>query len=345
MSMPPSSDTPLGEWLDTWLETYIRPTVRPRTYTAYYTEIFGHIVPSLGTIPLCELREDALQRFISDSLAARRDGREGGYSRSTASHLRTRLKSALEKAVELELIPKNPARRLVLPPPDDAEKLIFTPDEQRRFEDAAEALLERRSLAAVPLLLLRTGLRVGEGLGLRLEDIDLERRELHVRRTVGRISSPGKGSAPICVGEPKTRQSRRTIPMDDATVALLRRAVAAREALAAHSLDAWRKRADWSPQWYDEGYLFLTRFGGLLDVSDARRLLLLIERDAGLPPVTLHGLRHTFATRWVENGLDIKSLSELLGHADTQMTLNTYAHSLPDQKRACVERLAAILRG
>lgn len=333
IAAPPSADTPYGEWLVTWLETYIRPTVRPRTYKAYHTEIHRHILPALGTAKLGDLREDALQRFLTDLL--------NSYSRTTVAHLRTRLKTSLEKAVDLELIPKNPARKLVLPPPTPSERLIFTPEEQRHFELAAETLIERRWLAALPLLLLRTGLRCGEGLGLRLDDVDLERRELHVRRTVGRISAPGQGSAPICVGEPKTRQSRRTLPLDEATASLLRRAIADREALVERSRDAWRVHPS---RWCDEGYLFLTRNGGLLDARDARRLLLEIERIAELPPVTLHGLRHTFATRWVENGLDIKSLSELLGHADTQMTLNTYAHSLPDQKRACVERLGAILR-
>ncbi len=336
-SLPPADTRTLGEWLSEWLEVYVRPTVRPRTYAAYHAELYGHIVPALGETPLYLLREEALQRFLAREL--------GRFARSTVSHLRTRLQTSLQKAADLGYIEKNPAARLVLPPADKPERLVFSPEEQRRFELAAMSRFGRQWLAAVPVLLLRTGLRIGEALGLRLEDVDLERKELHVRRTVGRVRAPGTGHAPICEGEPKTRQSRRTVPIDTFTAELLRAAILRRAEMIRRSAERWRASPRWDGTWLERGYLFLTSTGALSDGTDIRRLLRSVEDEAGLPPVTLHGLRHTFATRWVESGLDIKSLSELLGHSDTQMTLNIYTHSLPGQKRACVDRLAELLYG
>lgn len=341
---PYSSDAPCcGEWFVRWLDTYIKPSVRQRTYVAYCGEIYRHIVPALDRIPLRELDTATLQRFLNHMLSSRGDGRDGGYARSTVSHVRTRLISALDMAVEQGLIAKNPARGLRLPPTERPEKAVFTPSQQRRFEHAVRLSLDAHPNNLSLLLMLKTGLRAGEALGLRLCDIDFDARSLDVRRTVGRVSIPGEGCAPFAVGEPKTRLSRRTLPLPDGLLADIQRFVERRRALIQTYEHSWRQRHGFDPRWIDEGALFITTRGGLVDAPNLRRTLEAIERAEGLPHVGLHGLRHTFATRWVENGLDIKSLSELLGHSDAALTLNIYTHSLPEQKRACMDKLASLL--
>lgn len=332
-----------GEWFTRWLDTYIKPSVRQRTYVAYCGEIYRYIVPALGRIPLRELDTATLQRFLNHMLSSRGDGHDGGYARSTVSHVRTRLISTLDMAVEQGLLTKNPARGLRLPPTERAEKAVFSPTQQRRFEHAVRRSLDSHPNNLSLLLMLKTGLRAGETLGLRLCDIDFGARLLYVRRTVGRVSIPGEGRAPFAVGEPKTRLSRRTLPLPDGLLTEIQRFIERRNALIQTHEKAWRQRPGFDPRWIDEGALFITTRGGLVDAPNLRRTLAAIERAEGLPHVGLHGLRHTFATRWVENGLDIKSLSELLGHSDAALTLNIYTHSLPEQKRACMDKLASLL--
>lgn len=332
-----------GDWFEHWLDTCIRPSVRQRTYVAYRGEIHRHIIPALGGIPLRELDTAALQQFLNNMLSSREDGRPGGYARSTVSHIRTRLISSLGTAVDRGLIAKNPARGLRMPPPERAEKTVFTPTQQRQFEQAVRRTLDAHPNNTALLLMLSTGLRAGETLGLRLCDIDFDARSLSVRRTVGRVSIPGEGCAPFAVGEPKTRLSRRTLPLTDRLIDELREFIHRRDALIKSREQSWRRRADFDPRWIDEGALFITTRGGLMDAPNLRRTLAAIEQAEELPHVGLHGLRHTFATRWVENGLDIKSLSELLGHSDAALTLNIYTHSLPEQKRACMDKLARLL--
>lgn len=332
-----------GDWFEHWLNTYIKPSVRQRTYVAYCGEIHRHIIPALGRIPLCELDTAALQQFLNNMLSSREDGRPGGYARSTVSHIRTRLISALSTAVDQGFINKNPAHGLRMPPPERTEKAVFTPAQQRQFEQAVRRTLDAHPNNMALLLMLSTGLRAGETLGLRLCDIDFDARSLSVRRTVGRVSIPGEGCAPFAVGEPKTRLSRRTLPLTDRLIDDLREFVGRRSAMIKAHEQSWRQRAGFDPRWIDEGALFITTRGGLMDAPNLRRTLAALERTEELPHVGLHGLRHTFATRWVENGLDIKSLSELLGHSDASLTLNIYTHSLPEQKRACMDKLARLL--
>ncbi len=333
----------VGDWMERWLATYVFPTVRPRTYTAYYGEVHRHILPALGNVPLAALDVHRLQSFLNGMLSCRRDGEGGGYAPTTVAHIRTRLISSLDAAVEAGLLEKNPARGLRLPPTQVPERTVFTPDQQRRFERAVLRTLDKSPNNAALLLMLHTGLRSGEALGLRTSDVDLGSRVLHVRRTVGRVSLPGGSGAPFHVGEPKTPLSRRTIPLSAGLWDELDRHIRRRGELIARYEPGWREKPGFDPRWLDEGSLFITRFGGLVDAPNLRRTLASIERAEGLPTVGLHGLRHTFATRWVENGLDIKSLSRLLGHSDAQLTLNVYTHSLPEQQRACMDKLDAIL--
>lgn len=332
-----------AEWFERWLDTYIKPSVRQRTYVAYCGEIRHHIIPALGRIPLRELDTAVLQRFLNTMLSSREDGRAGGYARTTVGHIRTRLISALGMAVDQGLLAKNPARGLRIPPPERTEKAVFTPAQQRQFEQAVRRTLDAHPNNLSLLLMLKTGLRAGEALGLRLCDIDFDARALNIRRTVGRVSIPGEGCAPFAVGEPKTRLSKRTLPLTDRLIDELREFIERRDAMIRRREQSWRRRNGFDSRWIDEGALFITTRGGLVDAPNLRRTLAAIERAEELPHVGLHGLRHTFATRWVENGLDIKSLSELLGHSDASMTLNIYTHSLPEQKRACMDKLASLL--
>lgn len=332
-----------SSWIAEWLEVYAKPVIRPRTYQVYHVQIHQHIIPAFPKVLLKDVREDMLQKFLNDMLERRLDGKPGGYSRTMVNHTRVRLYSSLEKATELGLIPRNPARKLTLPPIERKEKQILTKEQQKALEAVIMENLDREYNDVIFLLMLYTGLWVGEAIGLKVSDIDFERNELSVRRTLGRVTIPGEKISPKQAGEPKTKTSRRTIPIPPTVVDLLKMVIAKRAERIERLEPMWEKSPKWTSYWKEEDYLFLTFYGNTFDTASVRRILVALEKQAGIEPfVSLHGLRHTFATRWVEAGLDVKSLSEILGHADTNMTLNIYTHSLSDQKRASMDKLSSL---
>lgn len=332
-----------ANWIAEWLEVYAKPVIRPRTYQAYHVQVHQHIIPAFPKVLLKDVREDMLQKFLNDMLERRLDGKPGGYSRTMVNHTRVRLYSSFEKATELGFIPRNPARKLSLPPVERTEKQILTREQQKALEAVIMENLDKDYNDVIFLLMLYTGLRVGEAIGLKVGDIDFQRNELSVRRTLGRVTIPGEKISPKQAGEPKTKTSRRTIPIPPPIVDLLKMVIAKRAERIERLEPMWEKSPKWTPHWKEEDYLFLTFYGNTFDTASVRRILAALEKKAGIEPfVSLHGLRHTFATRWVEAGLDVKSLSEILGHADTNMTLNIYTHSLADQKRASMDKLSGL---
>lgn len=245
--------------------------------------------------------------------------------------------------MDLGLIPRNPAKKLALPPVERKEKQILTKEQQRKLEAVIIESIDKDFNNGMFLLMLYTGLRVGETVGLKVSDIDFKKNELSVRRTLGRVPIPGEKILPKMVGEPKTKTSRRTIPLPLPIVDLLKMIVERRAERVQQLEPMWEKSPKWTSKWRDEDYLFLTCYGNTFDTASVRRILVGLEEKAGVEPfVSLHGLRHTFATRWIEAGLDVKSLSEILGHADASMTLNVYTHSLADQKRASMDKLSGL---
>ena len=305
----------LGQWMEIWFENYARLKVRPSSHATYRGYLDNHILPNIGNIPLNRLTTLDIQKFYKKLLECGRvvraesKGQPKGLSAKTVRNLHQTLSSALDLAVQQRLIPSNPAAGCALPRAEQQEIRTLTTDQLNAFfrEAKASGVLELYYLD------LATGLRRGELLGLRWEDIDWQHRELHIRRQLARVG--GKVTeAPL-----KTKNAYRTLPLGEDTIGIL----------------AQQKEKVGTSPW-----VFPGPAGGPLSPDSVLHMLHRVLERAGLPRLRFHDLRHTFATLALQNGIDVKTVSGMLGHYSAGFTLDTYAHvTTPAQRQA-----AALMR-
>ncbi len=280
----------------------------------------------------------------------RLDGKPGGYSPAMVRLLYLAIRGSLEKAVELGYIPKNPANSVNLKPNERKEKRIFSIEEQRRFEKCVREDITQYHNSSIFLLLLYTGMRIGEALGLQISDIDFDTYEIHVNRTAGTIDNESGQGKRFYMSLPKTKAGKRVIPMSETAADLLAGQIEYRNRLVDGMLvdgmrPVWLERGI-ETKYADEGYIYVTDCGNVLNYANLKRKLNQICKKADIHPrITPHGLRHTFATRWIEAGLDVRTLADILGHTDIKMTLNTYTHALPEQKRRNMNAIDRWMKG
>ena len=296
-------DMPFGEWIDFWYQYFSSPKLRPTTQATYENRIYGHIIPSVGKIPLSKLTQNDLQQFYAK---LKRTGRKvnvelkgTGVSDRMVRSCHALCRSSLEKAVEEGLITRNPSIGCKLPPKKNGEMKVLTQNEIVRLLNQAydEGYYE------MFLLELTTGMRRGEILGLKWRDLNLETGELNIKR---QLTTKG-------ISVPKTKSSIRTILLPPDMLELLRE---------------MKKTAkyDWIfPSPVKEGE-------PRNPTAITKRFRLMLER-AHCKHVRFHDLRHTFATMALENGMDVKTLSAMIGHVSSETTLNIYSH-VTDTMRA-----------
>ena len=306
-----------------WLEEKRQlDAVKPNTLAGYSRMLQTHILPILGPVRMTALTESTLSFFYrSKQLNGRLDGK-GGLSAKTLQLLMTMIRSVQMYAVKNGLASgvsvfqkeRGSKRR-------EKQLAVLTSAEQKRLESAVEQSGRANDLGI--LLCLYTGLRVGELCALQWGDIDFFTKTITVRRTLQRISTPeGPEKTRLVIDTPKTRNSERMIPVSR----LVRQKLLE---LQAHKPYTERGAQDFVftvRQHPVEPRLFQKHFQRLL-------------RDAEIRSVNFHALRHTFATRCLESHMDIRTLSELLGHSTVNLSLQLYAHSLLEQKRIAIENL------
>ena len=304
----------LGEWLPNWLELYARPSVRHSTYVSYEGYVRKHLVPALGAVPLDKLVPADLQRFYLRKL------QEDRLAPKTISNLHACLHRALQQAVKEQMIPSNPCDAVDLPRKEAVEISVLTREQQVKLMQESY----RHRYGVFIRLALSTGMRIGEIVGLRWDDIDFTNRILFVRSTLNRLPTvDGESKTQLFVGSPKTKNGRRSIPLFDAIIS---------------DLADWRKTQEADAQlaqsaYENTGYVVTNEFGKPIEPRTFRDHYIRILKAAGLPHFTFHALRHTFAPMAIEQGMDVKALSKILGHANVGFTLDTYAHLLDDHKR------------
>jgi len=321
LEAPPAAqaaDRTLREYLATWLQSVVR--VQRRTGTLErYADLAATISAELGSTLLAALDSRQIQRFYADL------GRRG-LSATTVRLTHTVLHSALEHARRTGLLAANPASGLVLPRRQRREYPTITPDQLRAALAYADASNDR--LAALWTLIATTGLRRSEALGLRWQDVDLDRGVLTVRQQLVKTRTQG-----LQTTAPKSDRGRRPIR-------LMARALTA---LRAHRERMDVERAAAAPPWPASELVFVTRQGagynGKTIDTHWRRLL----ARAGLPHLRLHDLRHTLATLLLAQGEHPRLVQELLGHSQVSMTLDVYSHVLPSLHGAAMERLERFL--
>jgi integrase len=302
----------LAEWLDHWLaEIKAHDGTRPSTLRRYEEVVRNHLVPVLGKVRLDKLAPLDVERL----LAARR----ATVSPATLVKIHAVLRVALADAERRDLVPRNVARAVKAPTLAERERRALTIEEGR----ALLKLAEGDRFEAVFVLGLVMGLRRGEVLGLRWDDIDFGARVLHVRRALQRVDGA------LRLVETKTRGSRRPLPMPGlATRALERqRAQQAADRLAA------------GESWQSTGLVFTTRLGTPVEPRNVNRRFQQLRERAGLPWLRLHDLRHGCATFLLAHGIDPRTVMEILGHTTIRQTMDRYAHALPDRLRAAADTM------
>lgn len=283
--------------------------VRPGTFRSYAWLVEHHIMPRIGRLELAKLRPSHLQKLYTDMQSG-----DEPVSKRSVLHAHRILHQALERAVKWGYLPRNVADAVEPPRPPRQEMRVWTAEELASFLQAA-----RRSRYYVAFVLLSsTGMRVGEVLALRWEDVDLQAGLARVVRT---YSYTGKGYR---IEEPKTESGRRSIALPPAVVDLLRR----------HKTEQAAHRLMVGSAWEDNDLVVCTAFGKPILQHNLRMAFHRIIERSGLPRIRLHDLRHTHATLLLQRGVHPKVVQERIGHSDITLTLNTYSHVVPGLQEA-----------
>jgi integrase len=323
---PGEQDPTVAQHLDNWLELDVRPNVKASTYEDRVWLTGRYITPAIGTIRLRKLTTAHCQRMLNDLLAR-------PLARSTVALVRRRLITALNVAIAWKLLPpdENAARRTKFTETSaDAEE---GDPLQRLTAPEAQTLMGSmvgHRLYPLYFLALTYGMRQAELVGLRWIDVDLEKREIKIRTQVHRKRREIRRT------KPKTPKSRRTLLIDDETVAVLRA-----QAENVHEERALQQRAG---KWKEHGLVFPSQVGTPLFASTVWLHCKGALKRAGLPPIPFHGLRHTAASVMLERGVALPNVSEILGHANAGITARLYLHGSDEGKRAAAETMTSLFR-
>lgn len=312
-----------GEWLPA-----IAASVRPTTLAQYRQMVRVHIVPRLGSVHLQKLSSGHVNTLYSELLGS--GGRAGtGLSPKTVRHVHVTLRKSLSDAVRWGRVVRNAAEHASPPRVERPQMRVWSVEQLRTF---LEAVGEDR-WAAGWYLLASTGMRRGELVGLRWDDIDLERGRVTVQRAVTTID----GRAVLT--EPKTARGRRTLALDADSLGVLH---AHRER---QLCDARRIETQAPGAWRGEGWVLCAPLGERLHPEAVSRRFALIATKVGLPAIGVHGLRHSYATAALTAGIPAKVVSERLGHASVAVTLDVYSHVLPSLDEAAASAVMAHILG
>jgi integrase len=308
--------TTVGQLLTEWLETTGKRTLRPSTSRSYRMIVRRHLNPHLGRIQLAKLTPAQVQGYLETKLAS-------GLSSRTVAYHHAILRRVLNQAVKWGLIARNVATLVDVPRQERYQARALTLEETRQFL----AGLHDHRLEALFTVAVAVGLRKGEILGLQWSDVDLDAGTIFVWQQLQWIE--GKLQfVPL-----KTERSRRTIALPAVAVAALR----------AHKIRHLEERLKAGTDWEDWGLVFTTPHGTPVDPRNLTRTFHGILNQAGLPRIRFHDLRHSCATLLLAQGVDARTIMEVLGHSQISLTLNTYAHVMPQMQREAMARLDTVL--
>ena len=308
----------VAQYLETWLEQCVKPQLRLSTYTSYARQVRLHISPSLGHLELTKLTPEHIQRFMNEKRA--------GLSASTVRYQRLILSMALKQAERWGSVPQNVATKVDAPRVEARE---VEPLSQEQAQKLLEALKGER-FGALLTVILSLGLRKGEALGLRWQDIDFEAKTITCRYQI----TSQRVNHELLLTELKTKKSRRVLPLPDALAVVLRerRRQQLEERLQAR-------------EWADSGLVFTSRAGKPMSPTMVNPHLTRVLKSAGLPHKRVHDLRHTAVSILHALGVDMKTISEIAGHANISTTANIYAHVFASVKQDAIEALSRVMQG
>lgn len=337
----------LEDFLEIWLTEVIAPERRATTHEDYRQIVRKYIVPHLGQVRLCDLNTLHIKRWLNKLRAQKVEpprrkpkpqpkGKRAKaiqqappepprrtLSAATRLNIYRRLRTALEFARISRLIAENPAA-LIEPPTDEGREIHpLTPGQARTLLQAVEG----DRLYALYLIELSLGLRLGELLGLRWVDLNWDHRELKITQTVVTLNNR------TTFGQPKTKKSRRTLPLSDELIAALR----------AHQRNQNEEKRLPDTPWAENGLIFASQVGTPIGQRNMLRSFQRLLKRAGLPKIRFHDLRHTAASLMLAEGTPLTDVSEILGHSSPAITARIYAHAFEERKRSAVETMGRLL--
>jgi len=299
-------------YLEHWLETVVKPNRAPKTYQGYELVVRLHIGPHVGRKKLRALTVRDV-RLMCQHLAA------GGMQRRGVQFAHAVLRAGLQNAMRDELLTRNVAKLVQIPAPEYVVGQGLKPEEAKKLLAAAKS--ER--LCALYVLALYLGLRRGELLGLQWQHVDLEAETLQVVQALQRVDGQ------LQLKMPKTRSSRRTIPLPTPVV----------EALRAHKVAQGKERLAAGADWQDTGMVFASRAGTPMEPDNLRRSWYRIREVLPEPRPRFHDLRHTCVTLLLTEGVAPHIVQEIVGHSAIDVTMTIYAHTSLEEKRKALALL------
>ena len=309
----------VATWLRSWYEIYAKPNIRISTANRYQLMVEQYTIPRIGSIKLTKLTSRDLQKLYKDLMENGRIDRKSGHgnpglSSTTVRSLHLMLHSALERAVKERLILRNPTEDCIAPKAQKIEMQILPPEHIKDYLEAAD----RRGLLPMFYLELVSGLRKGELVALQWSDLD----EANCTISVSKQDS-WDTEHQLILSRPKTGNSIREVSIPQDAVELLK------QEHAKHPSNPWM---------FPSG-----RTGEMYHPDSVVTLHKRILKDAGLEHIRFHDLRHTFATLALQNGVDVKTVSSMLGHYDAGFTLRTYTHVTRQMQQKAAEKMGSFM--
>ena len=315
-----TEDFTVESWMRLWYEVYSKPNIREATQERYWNHIRFHIIPEIGHIKLSKLTGRQVQTMynnVRDHGRVKRgpnDKRDATLSASYIRSLHRMLHMALERAVKEQLITRNPCDDVILPKVDKKEMKILKPENVKSYLEEAD----RRGVLPMMFLELCSGLRKGELIALLWTDLDIQNKTISVAKQAVRVKGGG-----VKVTTPKTATSIRVESIPQEAVDLL---------IAEHEKHP------------DNPYMFPSPVTGGMYYPDAVNALnTKILKSLGMEHIRFHDLRHTFATMALQSGVDIRTVSRMLGHADPGFTLRTYTHTTDPMQVKAADTIGSIM--
>ena len=312
----PVENWTVGEYLNHWLATVVKPNLAPKTHQGYELIVRRHIIPAIGSKKLRTLAVIDVRNLVQVL-------QQQGLGRRSVQYTHAVLRAGLQNAMRDELVMRNVAKLVRIPAPRYEVGLGLSVGRARLLLTSSKS----DRLHALYVVAVYLGLRRAELVGLRWEDLDLDRGVLSVNHTLQRVD--GK----LRLLPPKTRTSKRSVPLPAPVV----------DALRQHQVRQARERLKVGPKWVDSGMVFTSGIGTPLDPDNLSRSWYAVRSALGEPLPRFHDLRHTCVSLLLAEGVPPHIVQQIAGHSTIGVTMTIYAHASLDEKRAAMQRLGEAL--
>ncbi len=313
------------DYLKQWLKDYAFTNLSPKTAEGYESIIYRHLIPALGVIPLAQLRPEMIQRYIGDKLTHGRANGQGGLSSRTVRHHIICLHTALQRAVKMGILIRNPVDAVTIPRAERHEMQTMSESDIHIFLEMARPT----PYYALFYMLLFTGVRRSELLALRWQDVDLLLLQISISRSLYQV----KGGR-IIFRQPKTEKSRRQVALSPSTVDMLKEYQDSQNKL---------RLSLGYPALTDDDLVFCQYDGKPFLPNTVTHNWVKLIRRSGLNGIRFHDARHTHASLMLKQGIHPKIVQERLGHSSIQITLDTYSHVAPGLQQAAANKFDDII--